>query len=602
MAYKFKTVTVNDSSFLLEALKDFLVTDCGWTDESPAGQDDEIGAGSFHGVLGHFLRSSGEDGNDDLCMHLFNAGYTGGNTVRSHLWPAFSYLAAGIGPTDGTATVDDDTELAGVATPFAVRMNDELAIVSGVSGGVVTFSQRGAYGTTPETHVTGDLLLNTKTKAFAEVYAYRDLAAILSSSGTTSVGTKSAFITPGLSGYVDDRFNLHAMLKVVDGPEAGKMRPITDYASTNGDFDYLAFKNAPGTANVAVVSMGFLPALSRRIGTAYYSAPKIENANQGVDTVCWFYGSKDGVIVMTKFNGGYNVFFSGNVYPFSAKDCAASTAQASAGANTMDVDDITLITVGEKFRIISQDIADWATNVAGPGGGEAALDPEEIPTEEVVIQSITPGSGSAGTLVFNANLKWTYATGAVIGEDPRPACRQAPPYAGISAGDMDVMEGTDCWLPVYNPCEKTQIGAHASHRQVWRSVHATGDITTRSEADLYTRFRGTASRKVGSVGSWAGSLSSLARNNDQNARPLAGLVSLYNSDQTATYNGRGIWPAAKGTVPHLWWVESYAGSPPLSAVQEDTYLARWGSAYAPFRVFTQRGSTIVWCICGPEIA
>lgn len=603
MAYKFKTVTVNDASFLLEELKDFLVTDCGWTDETPSGQDDEMGAGDFHSILGHFLRSDGEDGNDDICMHLFNAGYAvSTGYVQSHIWPEFSYLSSGISDTDMSAAIDDDAMLAGLASGTAVRMGDELAIVSSVAAGVVYFSSRGAYGTTPTSHSAGDVVINTKTKAFVEVYAFRDFGNLVASSGTATVGTKAVTNVPGLSGYSDDRFNLHAMLKIVDGAEAGKMRPISDYANTNGDFDYMAFKNSPGTANVAVVSMGFLPALTRRVTTGnYYSAGKIEDAGQGTDTVCWFYGSKDGVIVMTKFNAGYNVFFAGNVYPFSAKDVATSTGVASAGTNTMAVDDITIFVENEKFRIVSQNVADWATNVAGPGGGEAPIDPEEIPTEEVIIQSITPGTGTAGTLTFTANLKWTYAAGAVIGEDPRPACRQAPPYTPITGIGADIIEGTDCWLPVYNPCDAANIGSHASHRQNWRSVHAVGDITTPSEVQLYGRFRGNAHRAVGALKDAATTISG-SYDNDQNDRAIAGLITLHNPDPGATYNAYGIWPAVKGTVPHIWWVDSVSNVPPYGAVEEDTYKARWGGAYQEFRVFRQRAGTYQWCLCGPEIS
>lgn len=601
MAYKYKTVTVKDASFLSEELKDFLVDDCGWTDESPSGQDDEMGAGDYHGILGHFLKSTGEDGNDDIYLHLFNNKTDGSSQYRSHNFPAFSYLSSGIGSTDGTATIDDDTELALVSTPFAVRMNDELAIVSSVSGGTVTFSQRGAYGTTNAAHSAGDLILDTDVRPYVEAYAFRDLTEnLVASSGTAGVGKKSATSVPGMTGYGDDRFNLHGLLKVVDGAEAGKMRPITDYASSSGDLDYLAFKNSPGTSNVAVVADGFLPGCSRRMGTSYYCGGRIEMADQGTDTVCWFYGSKDSVVVVTKWDAGYSVFFAGNVIPFSAKDNAFSTAQASAGGNTMDVDDRNLFAVGEKYRIISQDAGDWATNEDRPLT-EPDLDPEEIPTEEVVIQGITPGSGNAGTLTFNANLIYTYSTGAVIGEDPRPVCRSAPDYAvNISAG-RDIAEGTDCWLPVYNPCDKTALASHASHRQTWRSVHASGDPETPDEANFYTRFRGIASRDINAEGEVKSSLDDNFKSK-QNDRPTCGLINLYNSDPGSTYNARGIFPAMKGVMQNIWYTDTNGTVPPYSASAEDTYEARWGGSYEEFRLFLQRAATNTFFLCGPELS
>jgi hypothetical protein len=604
MAYKSKTVTMKDASFLLEELKDFLVTDCGWTDETPAGQDDEMGAGDYHGILGHFLRSTGEDGLGDICMHLFTGKETNiaQHYTQSHVFPACSYLTAGIDDSVMAATVDDvgSTGLANVDTPFGIRMGDEIAIVTDVTAGAVTFSQRGAYGTTPASHSTGDLVIDTLVMPFVEVYAFQDVTeALIASSGTSAVGLDAVTNVPGADGYGDARFNLHGMLKIVDGAEAGKMRPITDYTSANGDFDYVAFKNAPGTANVAVVAMGFLPALSRRVGTANYAAGRIDVADQGTDTVAWFYGSKDSVIVITKFNAGYNMFYAGNVLPFSAKDTALSTDTATAGTNTMDVDNRNIFSIGEKFRIISQDVADWAVNEVR--ASEDDLDPEEIPTEEVVIQGITPGGGNTGTLTFNSNLLFTYATGAVVGEDPRPACRSAPDYARITGASNDVMEGTDCWLPVYNPCEKTAITAHASHRQVWRSVHATGDPTTRYEVDLYSRLRGYGSRKVNALGIYLASLGDNLKNK-QNERPTCGLVTLYVPDGGVTYNNRGVFAAVKGTLLNMWFPDVNSTIPPYGAVAEDTYEARWGGTYEEFRLFPQRASTSVYGVFGPEIA
>lgn len=604
MSYKVKTVTVKDSSFLMEELKDFLVDDCGWTDETPSGQDDEMGAGDYHGILGHFLRSAGEDGTDDLCLHLYGMmpSTESSRYWQSFIFPPYSYLTSGINETDATADIDDDATLTTVDTPFAVRVGDELAIVSGVAAGVVTFSQRGAYGTTPAVHSAGDLVLDTNVGAFVEMYAYRDLTTtLLASSGTATVGLKAVTNVPGLNGYVDDRFNLHTFLKIVDGAEAGKMRPVTDYVSATGNFDYTAFLNNPGVANVALVSMGFLPASSRRIsGTYYYTTPRIEQAVQGTDTVCWFYGSKDGVHVITKWGGVYDHFFVGNVVPFAAKDNAISSIPASAGANTMVVDNRNKFAVGEKYRIISQDADDWVANEDRPGTGPD-LDPEEIPTEEVVIQSITPGTGDTGTLTFNANLIYDYATGAIIGEDPRPGVRTARDYSIIASPNRDLMEGATCWLPLYAPCVKTDLAVHASHRQTWRAVHATGDPETPSDVDFYGIFRGSASRDVNVIGDWTASTTGPNTNSKQNDRPTCGLVNLFVQNVSAAYQARGIFAATKGTLPGMWYTDVITSTPPYSAGAEDTYEARWGGAFEEFRIFLQRGSTSTFCIFGPEL-
>jgi len=378
MAYKFKTVTVNNFSQLNEELRDFLVSDVGWTDETPSGQDDEMGAGDYHGILGTFLRSSGEDGNQDIRLHLHQEQSDDDATVeyRTGRLPAFSYLSGTLAIGASSVSVDDDTELAAVTTPFVVRMNDELAVVSNVSGGTVTFSLRGAYGTAEAAHDASDVILNVSySLPRIDVYAYRDLAtALASSSGTSSLGKKSVTGVPGLSGYTDDEFNLHGMLKVTDGAEAGKMRPILDYAGTGGDFDYVAFSKAPGTANCEIVSMGFLPTNSKKVNNGGNRVqPLVRMAEAGTDTPCWFYASKDAVWVITKWNTGYDSFFAGNVIPSSSRDTTTSVGTSTAGTASIDVVNRHLFVEGEKFRIISQNADDWATNYSR-SGGEPDLD------------------------------------------------------------------------------------------------------------------------------------------------------------------------------------------------------------------------------------
>lgn len=600
MAYKFKTVTVNDPTKMLEELRDFLVTDVGWTDESPSGQDDEMGAGDYHGVLGTFLRSAGEDGNQDVCLHLrteYMSDYTYPRFGASYVHPQFSYLSGTLAIGASSVTVDDDTELVTVPTPFAVRINDEIAIVSSVSSGTVNFSQRGAYGTTEAAHVAGDVILNLSyTRPLIDAYAFRDVtAAIASSSGTSAVGLKSVSAVPGLSGYTDNEFNFHGMLKVVDGTEAGKMRPILDYAGTGGDFTYAPFKTAPGTANVEVVSMGFLPTLSKKLFTAasVRCLPLVKSAEVGTDTVCWFYACKDAVWVITKWDSGYDAFFAGNCIPASSQDTTTSVGTSSAGSNTIEVANRHLFAGGEKFRIISQNAGDWGTNWYR-GGTEPNLDAEEIPTEEFVVQSITPGTGDAGTLTLNANLLFTYSEGAVIGEDPRPALTSA---YGYNLAGNSITEGVYCSSCVYLPAPKTDIAAHMSHRQSERAVHSNLDKYVYNS----TYFNGYGGRRdtkrwTGLFGDYVSGNQDADYYNRLNGRPTGGLVTIYQDAET--YSAYGIFYSMKGVLPLCWWVTTEA-TPPYSAASEDTYAARWGSQYEEFRLFAIRSGG--WFIFGPEI-
>jgi len=595
MAYKFKAVTVNNWSALNEALRDFLVTDVGWTDETPAGQDDEMGAGDFHSIIGHFLRSDGEDGNQDVCVHLgaMQPSDYSYDYYRDWVLPPVSYLSSGIGTGDVSATVDDGTEYSGVPTAFVARIDDELVDVSVVAGNVLTIA-RGKYGTTPATHTQGAPVLCLKQgKPVIDVCAFQDLSnAVVASSGTGTLGTDSVTNVPGLSGYRTDQFNWHGMLRVVDGPHAGKMRPILDYVSAGGDFTYAPFLTTPGVANVDVVSMGFLPTMSRRIGegTTSYLTPRVNVENAGTDTPCWFYGSKDAFWVITKVGGTMYVMYTGNLIPFASRDTTISVGTTTAGTNTIMVANRHLFTESEKFRILSQNYADWATNQDRSAAGEDDLDIEEIPSEEFVVQSITPGTGDAGTLMLSANLQYTYSAGAVIGEDPRPAASLASGYQSIHY--VTNLATTDCWLPVYFWMKKDAISAHATHRQTSRSVHVSGDPTTPDPVNLASRGRGLCAGEIGPDGIYASGGNDSAFYGYVNDRPTLGLWSLTNQE---VQEALGIVLSVKGTFHMAWWIP-YESGYPFGMATEDTVKARWGSGYEEFRLF---GNNMIF---GPEIS
>jgi hypothetical protein len=271
----------------------------------------------------------------------------------------------------------------------------------------------------------------------------------------------------------------------------------------------------------------------------------------------------------------------------------------SAGANSINVDDRTIFEVGEKFRILSQDADDWSPNESRTSP-EVDLDPEEIATEELVVQSITAGTGNAGTITFTTNLQFSYKTGAIIGEDPRPCGASSRRRQIDTSAEYDVMGGDNSvWLPVYNVCDAPDIPNHMNHRQMWRTVHQSADKNAPYEYYL-TSYGGARSSMDINVGG-DDTTDSIANFTVQNNRPVFGLNSLLVF--VDAYTANGIYPYAKGVIDGLWWAAlDNSGNPPDSAVEEDTYKARWGSSYEEFRLFKQRGSTATWAVFGPEIS
>lgn len=90
MAYKGNHYTVASSVHFNEAIKDFLVA-CGWTLEGPStnlttrqAQDDD----HAH-ILGWFLKSTGEDGQQDIHIHL---GLQRGYKASRNPMADFAYL------------------------------------------------------------------------------------------------------------------------------------------------------------------------------------------------------------------------------------------------------------------------------------------------------------------------------------------------------------------------------------------------------------------------------------------------------------------------------------------------------------------------------
>ncbi|RLI87357.1 MAG: hypothetical protein DRP01_02010 [Archaeoglobales archaeon] len=600
MTVKYKTVTLAHSnpSFLNEELRDFLVNDCGWTDDTPSGQDDDFNFG-----LGFFLSSNGEDGNTKIHMHLW-----GNENYNVYAPPKMSYLSAGITTTGQMSCDVLDGSLFPASGPFWIRVNDELILCSSTSVNTISFSQRGAGGTVAATHTANDCVGYTADGATGffsdiEMYMHQDVSSsggIIASSAPATHGRDSVSAVPGLVGYGARRFQYQSFLRITSGSESGKMRPITGYTDT-GDFDYRPFLSAPGANDSEVVTAGFNPCCSRRMCDSSFSSSDmlwgtVPRDALGNATTYFFYGSKDGVTIVCKYSGSYRTVYFGNVVPFASKLTTTITAGVSAGATSIAVANRHLFVVGEKYRMLSTDTDDWVDNedrsTESPAGSWPDLDPEEIPTEELVVDTITPGAGDAGTIGFTSALVYGYRTGAEVGEDPRPALKTCR----LNTVFYDIVSGGAAALVLYLNTKKENLAIDASHRQMIRAFHNTTRWTP--YAAQFTNVLYNVGQNVSGLGVASALANSAQAPSYVTHRYVGGLLSVFTA-YNATQSNRGRWQCVKGTIPNIWWFDGSFASPPYGGVEEDTVKAWWGSQFETFRLFSSGGTR--WFASGPEI-
>jgi len=560
MAYKGKSVLVASGSHLMNEVRDFLVS-CGWSDDTPTGQDDQNGM-----ILGYFLSSTGESGNDQHYFYLsVNDDYTGVGRVD------IDYLASAITDTDTTVSLNDASSF---STSGKVRIGDEVISYTGKSGNNLTGCSRGVGITTAASHSADDVVQQIDTgKLQIDVFAVSDLStAIASASGSATIGLTSANSVPGLSGYNNDRFNHYALLKVTSGTEAGKMRWITDYSSSSGDFTYQSFLNTPGSATCDILSGGFMPAWSRRASSRFLGRSRITYDDAGF--YVFMYGSKDGLVLVEKVSGNYYVSYFGKTYGAFSDTTTTLSSAASAGDTTISVTSTDIFEANQKYRIISTDVDDWDDNKDRQvGDGWPPLDPEEIPTEEFVVQSV-----GTGTITLSSPLIYSYRSGAVIGECPRFL---------ICSADNDGNHTLNSeYSGTFLPCDKTVLSAHASHRQTWRAVHASGNPKSPYNSSTTSVFIDCGIFNV--TGDYV-----ISDNNVTNKY----VASLWNfRGSSSSYEQYGVFRGNYGCSKMLWG----ANAQPMSANSEDTFKAMWSGKHEVFRVFKESENN--WFFVGPEIA
>lgn len=593
MTYAYRKVeNIISASHLNDEIFDFLVNDCGWTDKTPTGQDDQNGM-----ILGRWLRSPGEDGIQDIHMHL-------------HLrasdyapWPQHTYLNGAIDDVVTTIPIKYDSTF---PTAGRGRVGDELIQWTGVSGGNLTGCTRGLYGSTPASHSLNDVLLvladdvaSKNFKTTIEVFAHSDLTKdLLASSGVASIGAQSVSSVPGLSGYGDDRFNYHALLKVTDGAEAGKMRWVQDYTSAGGDFDFTRhpFLTAPGSANCELVSQGFFPGWTAR-------ADMSTGSNRG---------SKWGTIPPATFGSiAWTVYLYGNLNNFAAvawrgdldkyyftffgiPNIIASplvvglTSAAAAGDWEVEVNDIGMFSIDQRIRLLSQDVDDWADNEDRQvSDGWDPLDPEETASEENIVRDIDVGNR---LIKLEMPLIYSYRVGAVVGEDPRPTMRYSAQHYNeqlLNRNDTQYSGVASC----YSPSDAGRIFRNASHRQNWRAYHA--DLDPKTIRGNY-EVRPVYLAKVAST-NFMYPVQFTNITDRQNSQYPVHPVILFAYRDTEMWKF-GWEDKVAGTVPWVWYIWSNI----WGASAGDRVRMLWGASYRWFRVIEEYNSVLY--LVGPEEA
>lgn len=584
MAYKFKSFVTSGSNFLVKEIRDFMVA-CGWTDITPSGQDDQDGV-----ILGYWLKSTGETGEadkNDLFVHIGAM-----SSVRSQTFVEISYLSGAMTASQDYVPVVDTTVF--TSPTGSVKVGSEWITYSGVDGGLnrLTGCVRGYGLTDPATHSANDVVSQLGNAAI-EIFANVDLTNYLAVSGAPiawSLGTKAVTGITGLNTFGDDYFNFHSLIRATGGTQSGKMRWVKDYA-TAGDFTYQAFLTAPGAVACEVISGGFFPSWSKRssesTGNGYYRA--IGSLSIGgasaAGTPVWFYGSKDGIAIVQKYSTDYYFNFWGKPIVGSSPIVVLTTLDAAAAQNRIRVANLDPFAVNGKYRIIGRDILDWRTNRV-QGGSWPNLDPEEGVSEEFVVTSIDVGNSE---LVLSSNLRNSYETGAVVGEDPRPMIRW---QSGSSAYPLE----NAIWGGLFLPCNPALFGSHASNRQRWRAFHVSGDKYTPTANTTSTN----ACYKVDAGTTQPCSPNYLitdAQNRQNEALPLT-LLPMSKADQNEGYAGYGCFNRFSGWLPFVW--ESQDKPPFNVASAEDTVKGVWNGKMETFRIFYVNVGTY-WIVCGPEI-
>jgi hypothetical protein len=485
MAYKGKVYTsfLGSAYHQIEIIRDFLLA-CGWKLVGPTAtaamrtaQDD------LHGhILGWYLHSNGEDGTKDLHLHMG----VQEDSASPMSCPSYSYLSANIDDTVTTIPVNDSSVFAATGR---VKIGGELITYTGAAANELTGCTREADGSTKAAHFSREVVVQCGFfKPYFDLYSYRDLIHSIAESddalGVTwvlGIATTTGAVT-GLDGYKSGAFKYGALLRVLEGDHAGKVRPI--WADVAGDLSYAPFFSAPGPVNCDIVSQGFLPCVSRRDERAganwahHTSAPKVGFDGDG-STALLCVGSKDGFLLGSQIGESdyYNFVYYGTYISNGSPVLDAISSHTVPGGNIpaaatiVHVEDTTKYVVGRKYRILAQDYQDWIDNwdrsadttMGATPGDWPDLDVDEIPTELVLVDSIDAVNSE---ITFRTPLIYSYRAYAVIAEDPQPIISYCD-TGSVLSGDLINSSGYAIQNPFF-AVATYYLASCPHHRVRWR--------------------------------------------------------------------------------------------------------------------------------------
>jgi len=618
MAFKGKHVLCNSTADFCKKLADFLVTDCGWIHDPNSPTKDltaRTAQEDKHAfILGWFLKSNGEDGNQNIPLHIGT--WSTGNTRRWH--GDLAYVFAGILSTDTVIPLVN--AIPNLLNGDMIQIADELIQV-GIAGATLTSCVRGMYGTTAVAHDAGDVALRITNCAPALTIAgVRDLVnPLMSSTGTVgwSIGTTTCATdittdsTDLHTTYDDYKIDNCTLVKVADG----RMRFITTQTcEATGKLRlsaYSPFYTAPGVQHVSIISPAMHPQGSRHQtvgGAAYQRCPCLRYDFIASPKDCWFYGSKDGVsVVVMMGNNNYIVNYIGLFQPYGntvyTTAAATNDGAIAAGATQIKVADAALFTKGGRYMLLSGTPGtDWHNNrnqvsnpyMGAPGGGGSNswpnLDGDEAPFEYVLVTNVDLGTN---VLTLFTGTCYSYLAGALIGECIR--CHVGP-TAGPAAETWVQFggNGSACvWHQVrndrvftmpYNPVHRIRWRCTSNLNfqpngvvKPWQADFAYSDYSLENLADRITGPNAYPEAFTGS----------------QFLIPMCLRESSLNGATDYRYMGSDI-NRRPGYVRDVRYVSNV-----WNALNEDIIKVMFQGSYQTFRLFYCSDSAM-WVAMGPE--
>ena len=737
MAYLSAIVNEFAPFFVMRKIRDLCI-EAGWEDVTPQGGDPRI--------IGYFLKSTGESGNENINVHFWTGLDRWNNIPTKGYYSYTGYLANDIQADTTTITLDSASHFPGTSGGV-ILIDNELIAFSGRSGNDLTNCSRGYLYTTsgnpPPSNgpaaphsagaavrlVYSDYDSYYNEQLFGEIFVNRDLNNYIHTStfNVSGVGQATcAAIGDGIRD-VSNYFNYHTLIRLGSGPDYHwRWVKAHSYSSGTHTFDFsktplptsFIGSDKPG----ALFSGGFMPGYSRRNNSSDTAAGAVHAAVWATLTKMYFiYVSKDYIWIVVRYSGNYYLFFIGRVIPpqSSARDehptnptieictfgatytnCVYSdigkivkrgitdlgtlwhydntaktwyinrtqnvnvkiasgdslTISSGAGAGTTNADgqpfgfltsNIKFYEPNKKLRIFSTTVNDHLNprNLKTEADSSwPPLDPEEIPTEEYVVQlriprSITFVFNGSGYVLANKSDLGTVVTGNNSGNkgilisydnDQRTwivypafdaenwfltdtAVTAASGHGGtltsksLSADGMikstqrnyyiysDAVSGQHPFpycrsfnydsdysylIPCYFWSPSDQIWNHASHRQTYRAFHQSGNKYNPHTSSL-NYARLDYSSFFGTV----------VPDYVLDGYVPALLVALRSSDNDVYGVFRGVF----GVLPNI----GYFSSTPNAVTPEDYFLALVNGEYKKYRYFYNGTEPSRYCL-GPE--